>query len=81
MIRRCCWAASWAATSGSGRNAMSSQGEIVVKGAGSSGVPNTRSAHIICVHVVPHLDGVLMTMSPVRNRKSFQRVLSVSPDR
>jgi hypothetical protein len=35
------------------------------------------SAHIICVHVVPHLGAVLMTMSPGRNSKASQRALSI----
>jgi len=33
-------------------------------------------AQIICVQVVPDFGGVLMMMSPSRNLKSFQRVLS-----
>jgi hypothetical protein len=33
-------------------------------------------AQIICVHVVPHLGGVLMMMSPGRSSKPSQRLLS-----
>ena len=33
-------------------------------------------AHSVCIHVVPHLGGVLMTMSPARNANPSQRALS-----
>jgi hypothetical protein len=39
-------------------------------------VPKISSAHSICVQVVPHFAGVLMTMSPSRNSKPAQRELS-----
>ena len=33
-------------------------------------------AHNVCIHVVPHFGGVLMTMSPSRKRKPIHRALS-----
>jgi hypothetical protein len=60
---------------------MSSHGERAVSGAGSSGVPKTSSAQIIWARVVPHLDGVLTTMSSGRNGKPSHRLLSVIPSR
>ena len=42
------------------------------------GVWNTSSAQIICTHVVPLFERVLMTMSPSRYSKSSQRPLSSS---
>jgi hypothetical protein len=38
-------------------------------------------AQIICIQVVPLFDRVLITMSPARNGKPTQRVLSSSSDR
>ena len=34
------------------------------------------NAHSICIHVVPHFGGVLMTRSPGRSSKPSQRLLS-----
>ncbi|MEV6874235.1 hypothetical protein [Amycolatopsis sp. NPDC051128] len=34
------------------------------------------NAHSICIHVVPHFGGVLITTSPARNRKPAHRALS-----
>ena len=56
---------------------MSTQGDNRVSGAGSSGVWKTSSAHCICIHVVPHFDGVEMTMSSSRNSKPSHRRLSM----
>ena len=42
---------------------------------------NTSRAQIICIHVVPLLERVLMTMSPSRNGKRVHRPLSSSGDR
>ena len=55
---------------------MSSHGEYVSSGSSNSGVWKIRSAHIICVHVVPHLAGVEITMSDGRSVKRSQRALS-----
>ena len=55
---------------------MSSHGEISVSVRSSLGVWKISRAQIICVQVVPHLAGVLITMSPGRKRKSSQRELS-----
>src|SRR4051794_35065203 len=38
-------------------------------------------AQSICVQVVPHFGGVLITMSEGRNSKPFQRALSMMSDR
>ena len=42
---------------------------------------NTSSAQIICIHVVPHLAGVQMTMSSGRNSNPSQRELSEISER
>ena len=55
---------------------MSSQGEIRSSDVSNVGVCRISSPQIICVHVVPHLGGVLMTMSPGRNSNPSQRALS-----
>ena len=55
---------------------MSSHGEIRSSERSNVVVWKTSSAQIICVHVVPHLGGVLMTMSSGRNAKPSQRALS-----
>jgi hypothetical protein len=60
---------------------QSSHGDSSVSGAGRSGDWKTSRAQIICIHVVPLLDRVLMTMSPGRNRKPAHRALSSSADR
>jgi hypothetical protein len=58
---------------------MSNHGDKVVSEAGSSGVWKISNAQIICIQVVRHFDGVLMTMSPGRHVKRSHRELSVSP--
>lgn len=60
---------------------MSSHGDRVVSGAGRFGSWKTSSAQIIWVHVVPDLDGALITMSPSRNANPIQRSLSSIDDR
>ena len=79
--RRCRCASSRANTSSTGSTRWSTHGDNVVNGAGRSGVPRTSSAQIICIHVVPDFERVEMTMSPSRNGKPDQRVLSSSDDR
>jgi hypothetical protein len=69
MNRRCRWAARRAYTSSRGATSQSSHGESVASGAGSSAVWKTSNAQTICIHVVPLLDRVLITMSPGRNGK------------
>ena len=78
MKRRCVWAASAAVTSASGRLDMSSHGDSSSSGAGNAGPSKIKSAHNICVHVVPHFAGVLITMSPGRNANPSQRALSAT---
>src|SRR5262249_35085035 len=60
---------------------QSSQGESRGSGAGRSAVWKISRAQIICIHVVPLLDRVLMTMSPGRNGNASQRPLSSSSER
>ena len=79
--RRCGCASSRAITTSTGSTRWSIHGESVVSGAGSRGVPNTSSAQIICIHVVPDFERVEITMSPRRKRKEAQRALSSSSDR
>ena len=55
---------------------MSSQGESTSRGWSNVVVWKISRAHIICVHVVPHLAGVLITMSSGRNSNPSQRSLS-----
>ncbi len=62
------------------RVCMSNHGERTPSGCDNSGVWKISSAQIICVHVVPHLGGVLMTMSPGRCANPSQRALSYSSD-
>jgi hypothetical protein len=81
MKRRCVWAASAAVTSASGRLHMSSHGDTSSSGAGNSVPSKIKSAHSICVHVVPHFGGVLITMSPGRNANPSQRPLSATIER
>ena len=76
MKRRWVWAAYIAATSDSGRRLMSSHGDTSLSSAGNWGPSKIKSAHNICVHVVPHLGGVLITTSPGRNVNPSQRALS-----
>ena len=59
---------------------MSSHGDSTSSGWSKVGVWKISSAQIICVHVVPHFGGVLMTMSSGRNAKPSQRALSKSSD-
>jgi hypothetical protein len=49
-------------------------------GAGSRGCWKISSAQIICTHVVPVLDRVLITMSSSRYGKPIHRALSSSCD-
>src|SRR6516162_9990913 len=60
---------------------ISSQGDSSVKGRGRLASPKISNAQIICIQVVPHFDGVEITMSPARNSKPSQRLLSASHDR
>ena len=55
---------------------ISTHGDSFDRSSGRSSPPKTSSAQIICVHVVPHFGGVLITMSPGRNSKPSQRALS-----
>ena len=48
---------------------------------GTSGPSKINMAHNICVHVVPHFGGVLITMSDGRNSKPSHRALSLISDR
>ena len=54
---------------------MSSHGEIVLIG-GSSVLWRSTSATIVCIHVVPHFEGVVMITSSSRSAKRSQRELS-----
>lgn len=60
---------------------QSSQGDSCDNGAGRSGVWKISSAQIICIHVVPLFDRVLMTMSPCRYGNPAHRALSSSAER
>src|SRR5215471_14155816 len=60
---------------------MSSHGDSSVNGRGRSASPKISSAQIICIQVVPHLEGVEITMSPGRNSKPSHRALSANHDR
>src|SRR5437588_11310594 len=60
---------------------MSSQGESSVSRSGRSAVWKMSRAHSICIHVVPHLGGVEITMSSGRNGKPSQRALSATSER
>jgi hypothetical protein len=80
MKRRWSWAARSARTSPIGRTSQSSHGDSSGSGAGRSGVWNTSRAQIICIHVVPLFERVLITMSPSRKAKPSQRALSSSAD-
>src|SRR3954466_5470600 len=55
---------------------MSSHGEIRLSGAPSSTRSSTSIPTIVCIHVVPHFDGVEMTTSSGRSSNRFQRSLS-----
>lgn len=81
MNRRCCWADSREYTSARGVISQSSHGDSSDSGAGSFEVWKTSSAQIICIHVVPLLDRVLITMSPWRIGKPTHRALSSSSER
>ena len=80
MNRRCGCAARRAHTSSRSLISQSSHGDSSLSGAGRSGVWNTSNAQIICIHVVPLFDRVLMTMSPGRKGKPVHRPLSSSAD-
>ena len=56
-------------------------GETFAIGAGRVGPSNTSNATRRCIHVVPHLGGVLITMSPGRKVKPCQRELSATTER
>jgi hypothetical protein len=60
---------------------MSSHGDTSPSAAGNAGPSKIRSAHSICVQVVPHFGGVLMTTSPGRNVNPSQRPLSAMIER
>src|SRR4051794_11136491 len=77
MKRRCVCAASWARTFSAERVCTSTHGESSVNGAGRSVVWKMRSAQIICVHVVPHFDGVEMMMSSSRSGMPSHLALSM----
>ena len=59
---------------------QSTHGDSSPSGAGRDGVPCTRTRHTCCIQVVPLLDRVLTTTSPVRNGKRRQRSLSSSSE-
>jgi hypothetical protein len=81
MNRRCSCAASCAYTSSRGATNQSSHGDSSPSGRGTSGVWKINRAQIICIHVVPLFDLVVITMSPSRNGKPRHRPLSSSGDR
>ena len=60
---------------------MSSHGEMSPSGAGNAGPSKIKSAHSICIHVVPHFGGALITTSPGRNTNPSQRPLSAMIER
>jgi len=76
MIRRCCWASNEATTDASVLFCMSNQGEICSSRRSKVTEFSTSIAHSVCIHVVPHFGGVLITMSPSRNRNPAHRALS-----
>ena len=60
-------------------NFASIHGEIpftIVPGKSPSG--HSRFATIVCIHVVPHFDGVQTKMSSSRGSKPAQRALSIT---
>ena len=56
---------------------LSNQGEIVSSCPRKSLRLKIKRAQIACVHVVPHLGGVQMKMSPSRGSYAAQRLVSV----
>jgi hypothetical protein len=60
---------------------MSSHGDTSPSGAGNAGPSKIKRAHSICVQVVPHFGGVLITTSPGRNANPSQRPLSATIER
>jgi hypothetical protein len=76
MNLRCGWAANAANTFAIVSVWMSSQGDSSVRGRGRRVSPKISSAQIICIQVVPHFEGVEITMSPTRNSKPSHRPLS-----
>ena len=58
----------------------SNHGESSGNGRGNRSLWKTRSAQIICIHVVPLFERVLMTMSPDRKGNPVHRQLSSSGD-
>ncbi len=79
--RRWPWTSSLATTSSRGSPTQSSHGDRSDSGAGRSASRNTSRAQIICTHVVPCFDRVLMTMSLSRNGNPTHRPLSSSEER
>ena len=79
--RRCCCASSRPNTSSSVRMSMSSHGDNVLIGTPSAGRFKTRDPTMFCIHVVPHLEGVEMTMSSSLKRNRSQRALSAKNPR
>lgn len=59
----------------------SNHGDSSLSGAGSAGPSKINIAHNIWVHVVPHFDGVLITMSEGLNSKPSHLALSLMSDR
>lgn len=64
--RRCVWASSEAITSARALACMSIQGEMSAWPIELDGIEH-RHSHSVCIQVVPHLGGVLITMSSARN--------------
>jgi hypothetical protein len=67
-------------SSSSGTTSQSGHGDRSASGAGSSALWKISSAQIICIHVVPCLERVLITMSPGRGSNANHRALSCSTD-
>src|SRR5947207_13950464 len=78
MKRRWRWASSSATTLSRLRVSMSTQGDSTSRGWSNVVVWKISRAQIICIHVVPHLGGVLITMSSPRNEKPSHRPLSMT---
>src|SRR5689334_16491211 len=60
---------------------MSNHGDKVLIGTPSTGRFKTRDPTMFCIHVVPHLEGVEMTMSSSLKRNRSQRALSAKNPR
>jgi hypothetical protein len=60
---------------------MSSQGDSCDSGAPRSARPMRSMPTMVCIHVVPHFDGVEMTTSPERRaNRSHREESPVAPD-